>query len=653
MQVEVVPEIKTDKQSFSYRAAKNISDQLSVGSIVSVEFGKRKIRGVVCRLSKEIVEQKYSLKSIINVDKKFRLPLSYLEIARWISEYYLCSWGEAVSLFLPPPLSRPRKRMETKKLPENKLSTLNKLTPNQQAVFKDLLKDLNSEEKKPGLIFGVTGSGKTEIYLSLAKETINGGKSVVLLVPEIVLTPQNIHRFQDIFGQEVCIMHSKLSRSERFYCYLDFFRNKKKIIIGPRSALLVPNENIGLIIIDEEQEDSYKQEQRPRYDALSLAEKIAKKNKALLVLGSATPRVETFHKAKSGIWRLFNIDSRYNQPVLPVGEIVDMKNEIKSGNFSLISEKLFLETKKALGDRKQVILFLNRRGMSTFVSCRDCGEVINCKFCQVPMVYHLDQSADYLSCHHCQYKEKTPRRCPKCQSARIKYFGSGIEKIDQEIRGLFPKARIKRVDSRVLKNSQEYFKFYDDFNSHRFDIVIGTQVLAKGFDIANVALVGIISADVGLHLPYFRASEKIFRLVTQVSGRSGRRGRIGRTVIQTYWPDSTAIKYASRHDYLGFYQLEIKKRLEKNYPPSGHIIRILAEDKDQSKAQKRIKNLAVDLLKNDLNFIGPGECFFRCLRNKWRYQLIIKTKNWPEEKILKIEKLYPDLLWDVDAINLL
>jgi len=298
-------------------------------------------------------------------------------------------------------------------------------------------------------------------------------------------------------------------------------------------------------------------------------------------------------------------------------------------------------------------LFLNRRGMSTFVSCRDCGYVVNCDRCEIPMIQHLDQSGNYLICHHCGKKKVVPSKCPDCGSSRIKYFGSGVEKIEAEICQLFPKARIKRIDAKVLRNHTDYENFYQDFKNHKFDIVIGTQILAKGFDIPGVSLVGIVSADVGLHLPYFRASEKIFRLITQVSGRSGRRDKPGQTIIQTYWPNSAAIKFAAKHDFAGFYDEEIKKRLAKNYPPKTHIIRILSENRSQEKARSEIDKLAKELETDNVDFIGPGVCFFQRLRNKYRYQILIKAKKLPDEKITEIYHRFPNITWDVDAIDLL
>jgi primosomal protein N' (replication factor Y) len=495
-------------------------------------------------------------------------------------------------------------------------------------------------------------------------EALNKGKSSIMLVPEIILTPQNIERFKEAFGSEVVLMHSGLSASERFQAYYDFNSGRKKIIVGPRSALLVPSSNIGLIIIDEEHEDAYKQDMSPRYHTVQLAEIIARQQKAILVLGSATPNIESFYKAQISEFNLHKIDNRYNKLLLPPAEIVDLKNEIRSGNNSVISQKLLSAIDLVLKQKKQAILFLNRRGSSTFVSCRECGEVLNCPNCSIPLVHH-NSSYDYLYCHHCNYRSKVPAKCPKCLGAKIKFFGAGVEKVEHEIKQLFPKARVVRIDAETMKNKKDHHSFYQDFKNHRFDIAIGTQMISKGFDIPNVDLVGIISADTGLHLPYFRASEKIFRLITQVSGRSGRNNNIGKTIIQTYWPNSRAVQFASKHDYLGFYQQEIANREKHSYPPFSRIIRVVSEHEEPKKSLLALEKIIPQLEEIGLEYLGPAPCFLQRLRNKWRYHVIIKLKNPSTElragseteelknNLREIWKNNLNLIWDVDPNDLL
>lgn len=655
MIAEVIPEKRTgpNKDTFSYLVPNEMQSQIQVGSIVEIPFGKKNILGVVNKLSTVGSQSSvdYKLKEVKSINSNFLIPKQYLYIAMWISEYYLCSLGEAVSLFLPPKILRPRLEKHSPLFtPHSKPITL---TSEQEEISQKLIHKLLTKNYKPALIFGVTGSGKTEIYLKLAKEVIKLNKQVVVLVPEIMLTTQTINKFEENFPSQVCLIHSGLSVSEKYRSYEQFANGQKKIIIGPRSAILVPNINIGLIIIDEEQEDAYKQEKDPRYHAVDLAEKIAQKIDALLVLGTATPRVETYHKAKEGIYDLFELKSRYQKLILPPSRVVDLKNEIKHDNFSPISLELQKNIADVLKNKRHAILFLNRRGMATFVSCRECGEVINCPRCNIPMVYHISYYKHILNCHHCDHKTPVPSICPVCKSQKIKFFGAGVDKIESEIASLFPKSRIRKIDSKSLQNKGEYMKLYDDLQKGKIDILIGTQILAKGLDIGTVDLVGVISADVGLHLPYFRASEKTFSLLTQVSGRSGRKDNVGKTIIQTYWPDSSAIKFAADHNYKDFYKEEIRERKKFNYPPFRHLVRIISEDKNKQKACDNIFVVAQKLSHDKIDYIGPGPCFLNKINNKFRYHIIIKTNILPDPKITEIFKENPYLVWDVDPIDLL
>ncbi len=657
MIIEVIPTTRTniDLEVFSYSVPKELEESIKVGSIVTAPFGKKKLRGTVLRIKNNELRikntTKYKIKDIISINPNFKMPKSYLSIVDWISKYYFCSKGEALSLFMPPEMKNPRKKSEEKD--EKHEEHLKKLNTEQSDIFQKLKEKLGKKTKKPALIHGVTGSGKTEVYIHLAKEVLKTGKQVVVLVPEIILTPQTVERFEEAFGGEISLMHSKISRSEKYHCYQDFISGERKIIVGPRSALLVPSHNIGLIIIDEEQEDAYKQDKNPRYNTIDLAEKIAEKQNALLILGTATPRVETYFKASTGIYDLFELKNRHNQLLLPPAEVVDLKEEIKKKNYSPLSEKLISNVEATLSKKKQVLLFINRRGTSTFVSCRECGFVENCPNCDIPLIHHINSSGSSLRCHHCDYKKNVPTSCPECQSAKIKFFGSGVEKVEFEIKKLFPKARIKRVDSETIKNKEDHKKFYSDFKNHKIDIAIGTQMLAKGFDIPGVDMVGIVSADVGLHMPHFRAGEKTFRILTQVSGRSGRSHNVGRTVIQTYWPESGAIKAASKHDYELFYNQEIKHRKELDYPPHSQLIRVVSENKSSKKAKEEIEKVSKELKKNNIDFIGPGLCFFQRIRDKWRYHIIIKSKSkTTNEKVREIFEKHQYLTWDVDPYDL-
>jgi primosomal protein N' (replication factor Y) len=338
---------------------------------------------------------------------------------------------------------------------------------------------------------------------------------------------------------------------------------------------------------------------------------------------------------------------------MPEAVVIDLKDEIKASNFSPVSRKLQEEIAKTLADKNQVLLFLNRRGSATFVSCRDCGFVILCHNCSIPLVYHTNEKSDALMCHHCDYKAAVPSVCPDCGSSKIKYFGTGIDKIETEIRKLFPVAKVTKVDSNTMTKRSDYDNFYQKFKKNELDIVIGTQMIAKGLDIPAVDLVGIVSADTGLHMPHFRATEKSFEILTQVSGRSGRDHKIGQTIIQTYWPESSAILAASQHDYAEFYRAEIAEREIHNYPPFNHLVRVISENFNADKAKKDITELAEKLKAEKFNFIGPGACFYSRLNKKYRYHLIIKIDKYPNAKITKLARENRHLIWDAEPINLL
>lgn len=649
----VIPATKTKSEtnSFTYLVPENLTSEIKVGSLVSVPFGKRNIRGIVSGLSNEKSEALgFKLKEIKQLDRDFSLPQSYQKVADWLAAYYCCSLGEAISLFLPPEMKRPRKS-DANNLGDRKEVDIS-LNNCQKEIFCRLKESLG-QPKRPALLHGVTSSGKTEIYIKLAEETLKNDRQVVVLVPEIILTPQTVERFQKVFGDQIALMHSNLSKSEKYQCFFDFYFGRKKILIGPRSALLVPSEKIGLIVIDEEHEDAYKQEQSPRYHAVTVAEKVASETGALLLMGSATPRVETYHKAQTGLYDLFVLDKRFGEKEMPVAKTIDLRNEIKYGNFSPLSMELQAALHHVMAEKRQALLFLNRRGSATFVSCRDCGFIKLCPHCSIPLVYHTNSQDESLSCHHCGHKEHSITICPECGSSKVKYFGAGIERIEKEVRLLFPDARIVKIDSSTFTSKKDYENFYQSFKNHEIDIAIGTQIIAKGLDIPNLDLVGIISADTGLHLPQYKASEKTFQIITQVSGRSGRRENDGKTIIQTYWPEAEAIVSASTHDYRKFYETEIAERKLFCYPPFCHLIRIIAEEEDDRKALLQIQKLKAYLDQLKLVFIGPGPCFYSKLHNKYRYHIIIKSQELPNKILQQIQNEFSHLIYDVDPTNLL
>ncbi|MGE5263055.1 MAG: primosomal protein N', partial [Acidobacteriota bacterium] len=486
-----------------------------------------------------------------------------------------------------------------------------RLTREQQVAWDAIAASLQipgSDDRKPEtfLLHGVTGSGKTEIYLRALAEVLDQGRQGIVLVPEISLTPQTIRRFGARFPNRIAVLHSKLSTGERFDTWRRCRDGKVDIVIGSRSAVFAPLPRLGLIVIDEEHEPAYKQESVPHYHARAVALELARQAQATVILGSATPDLETFHRARRGEFTLLELprrimghrgviesevaqwgigdarlavrevssdyaDARYME--LPPVEIVDLRAELKAGNRSIFSRALQLEMAHTLATREQAILFLNRRGTATFVLCRDCGNAYKCRRCDNPMTYH--GSNDELVCHHCNRRDRVPTQCPYCGSTRIRYFGTGTQKVEEQIQVLFPSARTLRWDYDVTRGKDSHEAILDQFVRHQADILIGTQMIAKGLDLPLVTLVGVISADTSLNLPDFRAGERTFQLLTQVAGRAGRSILGGKVILQTYAPEHYAIQAASHHDYAAFYEREIAFRREQGYPPFNRLIRLL------------------------------------------------------------------------------
>ena len=471
-----------------------------------------------------------------------------------------------------------------------------KLTPEQKEAFEKIEKEIKEENYKEFLLYGVTGSGKTEIYLQAIEEVLKKGKTAIVLVPEISLTPQMVDRFISRFGQEdIAVLHSKLSVGERYDQWKKIKKGECKIVIGARSAIFAPINNLGLIIIDEEHDSSYKSETNPRYNAKELAGYIAKQNSIPLILGSATPDVCTYYKAKNNNIELLELTKRANNSKLPIVETVDLRMELANGNKSILSEKLYNEIEKNLLDKKQTILFLNRRGYSTFVMCRDCGYTVKCKNCNITMTYHLNTNK--LKCHYCGHEEKSVLECPECHSKNIKYFGTGTQKLEEEINKIFPNASTIRMDIDTVSKKNSHEEILNKFKNENIDILIGTQMVVKGHHFPNVTLVGVIAADSSLYIEDYKASERTFQILTQVAGRAGREKLPGRVIIQTYNPENFAIECSKKQDYDKFYETEIELRKQLKYPPFCDIISIGLTDIDNNK----IKNVSERLYKNIKN----------------------------------------------------
>lgn len=521
------------------------------------------------------------------------------------------------------------------------------LTKDQQTI----IKTIQASKQKKFLIHGVTGSGKTEIYLRLAQSTLEKGKQCILMVPEISLTPQLIGYFKELFGEKIAVLHSQLSTGEREREWWRLQTGAAQIAIGSRSVIFAPIKNPGLIILDEEHEWSYKQDKAPFYHARTVAFQISELTGAKVVLGSATPDIETVYAAEQGDIQKFTLTERLNSTSsLPPVELVDMREELKKKNFSIFSETLTQSLQKTLESKEQAILFLNRRGHASSVLCRDCGNVCECSQCDVSLTYHRFKNGfEQLVCHHCGLTQKLPETCNTCGSVSIKFMGLGTQRVEEELQKRFPTARILRADRDTTSKKHSFKDMYNTLKNGNADILIGTQMISKGLDLPNITLVGVMMADIGLHIPDFRASERAFQLLTQVAGRAGRDQKPGHVVIQTYNPDHISLKTAAQHDYDTFYKQEIISRKRLNYPPFSRIVKLTFKHAEQKKCTTEIARIEALLKKINSpdHEIQSAPALITRKHNKYRWHLFVQG---PNPQIL-IQKIRPALQagWSIDV----
>lgn len=502
------------------------------------------------------------------------------------------------------------------------------LTVEQEKALSAIVKRVRANEHRVFLLYGVTGSGKTEVYMQAMEEVLRQGKEAIVLVPEISLTPQMVERFKGRFGSQVAVLHSGLSVGEKYDEWRKIHRKEVRLVVGARSAIFAPFENLGMIIIDEEHEASYKQEENPRYHARDVAIYRARLHGCPVVLGSATPSLETFARAKKGVYELLTLPKRISDNGMPDVHIVDMREELRSGNRSMFSRMLFEKLKERLHKGEQSVLFLNRRGYSTFVMCRDCGHVIRCPHCDISLTYH--RAGQRLKCHYCGHEEPIMYRCPSCGSEHIRFFGTGTQKVEEELTKLLPEARVIRMDVDTTSRKGAHEQLLSKFGEGKADILLGTQMIAKGLDFPNVTLVGVLAADTMLHLPDFRASEKTFQLLTQVSGRAGRHELPGEVVIQSYTPEHYSIALAAKHDYDAFYQREMRLRKMYGYPPFYYLTLITVSHQEITKAAAVTEKIAAYLraqLSKEAIILGPVASPIARLHDRYRYQCMIKYKR--------------------------
>lgn len=695
---------------FTYKIPVELKERVKIGQIVKVPFGTKNktSEGFVLALKREEkIDKSFRVKKVASIvtDEPI-IDKNDIKLIYFLREKYLCKYIDAFRLLIPVGIMKGAKSKskkvivfksddlssiknsegyieiinflkensgkytKTELINTNSISKykLNKLIENglleveEEIVFRynnrtyniDFEKELTAQQKQVldeyinsndnlFLLKGVTGSGKTEVYMRMVEDALNKGKSAIVLVPEISLTPQMIERFKGRFGKDVALFHSKLSDGERFDEWFRVKSGKAKLVIGARSAIFLPVKNLGLIIIDEEHENTYKSDQNPKYQTKEVAEFLSNQKGCKVVLGTATPTIETFYRALIGELKLLELNSRVDDKGMPPMKVVDMRNELKSGNASLFSRELFNEIKEKLSKKEQIILFLNRRGFSTFVSCRSCGYVFKCEECDISMTYHRN---GLLVCHYCGKTKSTPKKCPKCDSKYVKFFGAGTQRVEEEVKKYFKEAKVLRMDVDTTRSKDSYENIYNTFKDGKADILIGTQMISKGLDFKNVTLVGILAADMSINIPDYRASERTFQIITQVAGRAGRGEKQGNVIIQTYTPDHYSLKYAINYDYEGFYEREFTVRALMKYPPFGKILLINAISKKEDLLKQFMHKISngIKLLvekEKDIDVLGPIPCLIAKVKENYRWQIVIKGE-FESEFAKKIKELLYD-----------
>ncbi len=692
--VLIETKVKSNDMTFTYHVPDDLCHDL-IGKRVLVPFNNRTIEGFVINTSTKRPD--YEVKDIIKViDSDAVLNDELLNLGKFMSEKYLCSLIYAYQAMLPRALkanhklkknfltktfvklnencdtssikikaqmdiidllksnsevlkSKIKSKSSLKKLIDKKIvieydkevyrevkTSLDErkitLTKKQEEVSKKLKSYLN----KPSinLLYGVTGSGKTEVYIDVVKEVIKNGKDAIILVPEISLTPQITARFKGIFKDNIAILHSSLSDGERFDEIRKIRKGLVHVVIGARSAIFAPLKNIGIIIIDEEHSESYKQENNPRYNTLDIARERSITHKCPIVLASATPTIESYARAKRGYYNLLEMEERVNKKPLPKVTIVDMKNEIRKGNM-IFSDLLKSEIEKRLERKEQVMLLLNRRGYSTYLSCKSCGYSFKCPNCDITLTYH--KTSGMLRCHYCGYAENKPVICPSCKERDITSMGLGTERLEEEIKRMFPASKTLRMDADTTTTKGSHNRIIEEFNSGNYNILVGTQMISKGLNFPNVTLVGVINIDSSLNIPNFRSSEVTFSLLDQVIGRAGRGEKEGCAIVQTFNPDHYSILCAQNHDYKLFYEKEMKVRKNLSYPPYRFITLIKISSKDFKYGIDEAKKISVFLRRNlssSTTVLGPSMANVLRINNTYNFQVILKYKK--EEKLYNV-----------------
>ncbi len=618
-------------RTFTYRIPEELEGKIRPGVRVDIPFGTKKISGYVVNLSDEAPIPEEKILPIEGLSEK-SVPIEdrMMALAAWMRDRYGCTMNQALSTVLPAKkaVKKGRTKVASPSLEEIGTASPVSLNAAQQRV-KSVIMEEQAGENRPVLLFGITGSGKTEVYMSVMEEVMAKGKQVILLIPEIALTYQNLRRFYRRFGDRVGVIHSRQSEGEKYDTIEKARKGRLDLVIGPRSALFAPFPKLGLIVIDEEHEESYRSEMAPRYHSVEVAEKLCSLCGASLILGSATPSLESYYKAKQGLYRLAELKERaVPDSVLPGVTTVDLREELAAGNRSIFSRVLREKIKERLARKEQIMLFLNRRGLAGFVSCRSCGKPLVCPHCDVSLTLHR---GNRLKCHYCGYEIPRPDRCPSCGSPYVAAFGTGTQKVENLVQAEFPNARVLRMDADTTKGKEGHSRILSVFSHEGADILIGTQMIVKGHDFPKVSLVGILAADLSLYSSDYRSAEQTFELLTQAAGRAGRASIPGEVVIQTYMPEHYAVVCASAQDYESFYREEIARRELLHYPPAGGMLSVLVTGSDEAEtaafAAELAKKAEESFPESGAAVIGPAPHYRSKVQDIFRQVLFVKHED--------------------------
>jgi primosomal protein N' (replication factor Y) len=656
---EVVPDTRSllPHDTYTYAVPEELDATALPGSRVEIPFGRRSLVGfVIARHDSAVRDGVRPIESVIDTEPL--LSPVHVQLSRWIAQRYCAPLSEVIRAMVPKGArTRVRRKSAGPRTTSRAVTAARHpheqarppvLTAAQQAAVKPLIDAVDRRVHGRVLLHGVTGSGKTEVYLTVIARALAAGRGAIVLVPEIALTPQMIQHFAGRFPGQVAVVHSALTDAERAAEWRRIRNGELRVVVGSRSAIFAPVQPLGVVIVDEEDASAYKQDRVPRYHAVDVALELGRLGEAPVVMGSATPRVETFYRAHAGDLELASLPERISGRSLPPIEVIDLRAELAAGNRSALSQTLERALAEAHGAGGQSILFLNRRGSATVVICRACGATVTCRDCSVALVHHASRGR--CDCHYCGLSVPLPKRCSTCGSNTIRGLGLGTERLEAEVRDRFPGLRLMRMDRDTTQSRDAYFEIYQRFRDHEADCLIGTQMVAKGWDLGNVRLVGIVNADTSLHFPDYRSGEVTFSLLTQVAGRAGRGDEPARVVLQTYSPEHYAVRHATAHDYLGFAREEIRIRRALQFPPYARLCVCTFTHTDDSIARRQalqeVERLSATLGGGEgLDVLGPSPAFLHRLRGHYRWQLTVRGTA--------IERAFPHLPrgrgWSIDV----